>query len=119
MFILDAEAPNQLSLYLLAKNWLAADEKLISATKAGDGNMNYVLRISTNFRTFIIKQSRAYVEKYPQIAAPATRVITEAAFYQKIAALTTWRLLSRKLVENSQRNPNYRPRILQLWTSRV
>jgi 5-methylthioribose kinase len=40
--------------------------------------MNCVLRIETA-RSFIIKQSRGYVEKYPQIAAPAERVLTEGA----------------------------------------
>jgi 5-methylthioribose kinase len=86
MFLLDADAPDKLAHYLLQQNWLAADETIISLTKPGEGNMNYVLRITTNLRTFIIKQSRAYVEKYPQIAAPATRVIVEATFYKKIAA---------------------------------
>ena len=47
--------------------------------------MNCVLRIETETRSFIIKQSRGYVEKYPQILAPATRVLTEGAFYKKIA----------------------------------
>jgi 5-methylthioribose kinase len=32
--------------------------------------MNCVLRIETAARSFIIKQSRGYVERYPQIAAP-------------------------------------------------
>jgi 5-methylthioribose kinase len=44
--------------------------------------MNCVLRIETAARSFIIKQSRGYVEKYPQIL-PAERVLTEGAFYEK------------------------------------
>ena len=85
MFVLNANEPKELAHYLLQKKWLNADEEILSLVKPGEGNMNYVLRVTTNLRTFIVKQSRAYVEKYPQIAAPEKRVITEAAFYQKIA----------------------------------
>ena len=85
MFILNANETNELAHYLLQKKWLQTDETILSLTKPGEGNMNYVLRVTTNLRTFIIKQSRAYVEKYPQIAAPEKRVVTEAAFYTKIA----------------------------------
>lgn len=89
MFILNANEPNELAHYLKKKQWLSEDEIILSLTKPGEGNMNYVLRVSTNLRTFIIKQSRAYVEKYPQIAAPEKRVVTEAAFYTKIATIET------------------------------
>jgi 5-methylthioribose kinase len=86
MFVLNANASNELAHYLRQKNWLQPDETILSLTKPGDGNMNYVLRVTTNLRSFIIKQSRGYVEKYPQIPAPENRVITEAAFYKKIAS---------------------------------
>jgi 5-methylthioribose kinase len=89
MFILNANESTELAHYLKQKNWLNADETILSLTKPGEGNMNYVLRVTTNLRTFIIKQSRAYVEKYPQIAAPEKRVVTEAAFYQKIASVAS------------------------------
>jgi len=89
MFILNAHEPNELAQYLKQKKWLSANEIILSLTKPGEGNMNYVLRVTTDLRTFIIKQSRAYVEKYPQIAAPENRVVTEAAFYKKIASEET------------------------------
>ncbi|SHG31243.1 5-methylthioribose kinase [Flavobacterium micromati] len=85
MFILNANEPKELASYLKKNQWLSDNETIVSATKPGEGNMNYVLRIETEQRTFIIKQSRAYVEKYPQVAAPASRVVTEAGFYQKIS----------------------------------
>jgi 5-methylthioribose kinase len=85
MFILDANEPLQLANYLREHKWLCLDETIVSSTKPGEGNMNYVLRLDTGKRTFIIKQSRAYVEKYPQVPAPANRAITEGAFYQKIS----------------------------------
>lgn len=75
-----------LQKYLQAQNWLLADEQVESATVPGEGNMNFTLRITTDQRSFIIKQSREYVEKYPQVAAPATRALREAEFYDLIAA---------------------------------
>jgi 5-methylthioribose kinase len=86
MFILNANEPHELAVYLQKQEWLGFDEKIQALSKPGEGNMNYVLRVDTGKRTFIVKQSRAYVEKYPQVAAPAKRVVTEGAFYEKISA---------------------------------
>ncbi len=85
MFLLDKNRPEEIAIYLKHQRWLDFDEEILSLSKPGEGNMNYVLRVTTDRRTFIIKQSRGYVEKYPQVAAPAERVITEGQFYQKIA----------------------------------
>jgi 5-methylthioribose kinase len=86
MFILNANEPKELAIYLQKKQWLGLDETIVSLTKPGEGNMNYVLRVDTGERTFIVKQSRGYVEKYPQVAAPENRVVTESIFYKKISA---------------------------------
>jgi 5-methylthioribose kinase len=40
--------------------------------------------VETATRSFIVKQSRGYVEKYPQVLAPASRVLTEGAFIKKL-----------------------------------
>jgi 5-methylthioribose kinase len=56
------------------------DEKVIESTVAGEGNMNLVLRIQTTQRSLILKQSKAYVRKYPQIPAPVERIGIEKAF---------------------------------------
>ncbi|WP_026708013.1 phosphotransferase [Flavobacterium frigidarium] len=86
MFILNANEPEKLAVYLKQQQWLQDDETIVSLNKPGEGNMNCVLRVETETRSFIVKQSRDYVEKYPQVAAPAERAITEGAFYNKIAA---------------------------------
>ena len=85
MFILNANEPEKLAVYLKQQQWLQNDETIVSLNKPGEGNMNCVLRVETETRSFIVKQSRDYVEKYPQVAAPAERAITEGAFYNKIA----------------------------------
>ena len=84
MFHLNATNIPALQHYLQAQNWLAKNEAVIAATKPGEGNMNYVLRIDTGTRKFIIKQARSYVEKFPQIPAPVERALVEAAFYTTI-----------------------------------
>jgi 5-methylthioribose kinase len=85
MFILNAAEPEELATYLQQQKWLEDEETIVCVSTPGAGNMNCVLRIETPTRSFIIKQSRGYVEKYPQILAPAARVLTEGAFYKKIA----------------------------------
>ncbi len=85
MFKLNAAEPQLLEKYLRSQHWLGQNESIRALSKPGEGNMNYVLRVETGSRTFILKQSRAYVEKYPQVPAPVHRVLTEGAFYKKVA----------------------------------
>ena len=82
MFILDAKDVSSLESYLKVQGWFLQEERVNKVSIPGEGNMNYVLRISTPDRSFIVKQSREYVEKYPHVSAPADRVLMEAAFYQ-------------------------------------
>ena len=73
-----------LSKYLIEKQFLFPEEQIIKLEKPGEGNMNFVLRVITNKRNFIIKQARPWVEKYPQIDAPVSRNEVEASFYSHI-----------------------------------
>ncbi|NKI31677.1 phosphotransferase [Muricauda sp. DJ-13] len=47
--------------------------------------MNVVIRIKTNTNSYILKQSRDYVQKYPQIPAPLDRIMVENIFYSRLA----------------------------------
>ncbi|WP_339706496.1 phosphotransferase [Algoriphagus aquimarinus] len=60
------------------------DEKLLSVESAGESNMNLVLRVNTNIRSVILKQSKPYVRKFPQISAPVDRIEIELCYYQLI-----------------------------------
>lgn len=71
--------------YLLNKRLISPGEKIISISKPGEGNMNFVQRVITERRSFIIKQSRPWVEKFPQIEAPVERLEVEAKYYQFIS----------------------------------
>ena len=61
-----------------------SDESILAIEKAGEGNMNLVMRVVTESRSVIVKQARPWVEKYPTIAAPIDRVLAEIDFYQRI-----------------------------------
>ena len=72
--------------YLRKQKWIKTTEKVLSLEKPGEGNMNFVLRVKTNQGSFIIKQARPWVEKFPQIPAPVERAGVEAQFFQTLAA---------------------------------
>jgi len=72
---------DQLENYLRGQAWLKKDESITTVEIPGAGNMNFTLRIRTDQGSFILKQSRGYVEKYPQVCAPADRALREAEFY--------------------------------------
>jgi 5-methylthioribose kinase len=88
---LDPADLSSLELYAKTRGFISAEESLVSANKAGEGNMNLTLRLVTDQRSFILKQARPWVEKYPQIPAPDSRALVETAFYQAAAKRTTLR----------------------------
>ncbi len=55
-------------------------EDIIHTEVPGESNMNLVLRIKTNLGSYILKQSKSYVRKYPQIPAPISRIEVEYRF---------------------------------------
>lgn len=59
-------------------------EVVMEVGRAGEGNMNMVVRVVTTRRQIILKQSRPWVEKYPEIAAPVERIEAEADFYRLV-----------------------------------
>ena len=80
-YFLDADNLDELEKYLNSKALLQPDEVIQSCSIPGAGNMNYVIRVTTNQRSFVLKQSRPWVEKYPQIDAPIERINIEAQYY--------------------------------------
>jgi 5-methylthioribose kinase len=85
-FFVDAGAPETLEEYARSRGWILAAESIRSVSKAGEGNMNLTLRLVTAERSFILKQARPWVEKYPAIEAPAGRALVEAGFYRTVAS---------------------------------
>ena len=85
-YFLDAADLPALHAYLDEGERLRPGEILLAAEKAGEGNMNCTVRVRTSAGSFILKQSRPWLEKYPHIAAPFDRTRIEARFYQRVAA---------------------------------
>jgi 5-methylthioribose kinase len=84
-YFLDLAQPDLLDAYLTSAGRFAPEERFVSVEKAGEGNMNCTARVRTTDRTFILKQARPWVEKYPQIPAPADRALIEGRFYSAVA----------------------------------
>lgn len=85
-YFLDLDDREGLQSWLSERRWIDTGEHVVEAERAGEGNMNLTLRIRTGVRTFIVKQARPWVEKYPTIDAPDERAIVEASFYEAVAS---------------------------------
>ena len=84
-YFFDENNLQRLPEYLLGKGLISHGEKILLTEKPGEGNMNFVRRVVTDKQSFILKQSRPWVEKYPQIEAPVERLDVEANYYQFIS----------------------------------
>jgi 5-methylthioribose kinase len=83
-FLLDPNDVRGIARYLRKREWIGPQEIVSRAEPAGESNMNCTLRIQTSERSFILKQARPWVEKYPHIPAPWGRAEMEARFYQTV-----------------------------------
>ncbi len=90
--------------YLNRQQWLNPGEQVLRIEKPGEGNMNFVRRVVTNQRSFILKQARPWVEKYPQIAAPLDRIGVEMQFYQVIQRDAFLRSFTPQLLYSDKAN---------------
>ena len=85
--LLAEDRPDLVEGLLRRLGWLAPDERVRGCAKAGEGNMNLTLRVRTEGRSVIVKQSRPWVEKYDAIPAPFDRALVEQRFYERVAAI--------------------------------
>lgn len=85
--LLQLDQTDRIIEYVRDRGWIDEDEDVIDIHRAGEGNMNLVVRIQLAGRSFILKQSRPWVEKYPQIAAPRDRLLVEVAFFETVQSL--------------------------------
>ena len=100
---LAADDLSKIERFLFDLHLLQANERVTSAGKPGDGNMNLTLRVTiatgadASKRTLIVKQARPWVEKYPQIAAPVERSLYEQRFYEAVAGAPPSEMMPRLL----------------------
>jgi len=84
-WLLNASDRSEIERYLVSQRVLDRDALPIAVARAGAGNMNLALRVTTHDgRSFILKQGRPWVEKYAHIPAPFERTIVEATFYSVV-----------------------------------
>jgi 5-methylthioribose kinase len=84
--LFDESSRDDVEQYLLERSWLFPGDLPITIASAGAGNMNVALRVTpARGRSFILKQGRPWVAKYPQIPAPVERTLVEAAFYETVS----------------------------------
>lgn len=81
-FVIEPDRVDTVRKYLAVNQRLQTGELLEKLEVAGEGNMNVVLRVVTNYRSFILKQPRPWVRKFPSVSAPVSRILVENEFYQ-------------------------------------
>jgi len=86
VFLLPGQSLETIDAYVRSRGWIDAADTVCAIAPAGEGNMNYTLRVTTNMRSMILKQSVPWVAKYPDIDAPWDRIIREARFFQIVSA---------------------------------
>ncbi|WP_173021539.1 phosphotransferase [Lewinella sp. W8] len=84
-WFLEQDDRNRLQAYLKHIDYLLPNERIMAAPSAGEGNMNLTLRVFTDRRHFILKQSRPWVAKFPDIPAPVERIHVERDFLMSIS----------------------------------
>ena len=97
-----ATTKHSLKQLLINLGWISANTQIRHLEKPGEGNMNVVMRVQTDQGSFILKQSRQYVQKYPQIAAPIDRIAVEHQFYQLVQETSCGAWLPKMIAFNSE-----------------
>ena len=82
--LIDENAVNVIKDILRGMQLCDDTDTIASVSKAGEGNMNVVLRVHIADKSLIVKQSRPWVAKYPSIEAPEERIVAELDFYQRV-----------------------------------
>lgn len=71
--------------YLRGLGLLRAGERALLEA-AGDGNINWVRRVRTEGRSFVLKQARPALERFPEYRVTTDRMLCEARYYERTAA---------------------------------
>lgn len=76
----DADLPGY-----LAELGLLSPGEAAEVERAGDGNINWVRRVRAGARSFIVKQARPALEKFPEYRVSTSRIVCEARWYESVA----------------------------------
>ena len=107
---LDPSDISSLERYAKGRGFISADESLVSAEKAGEGNMNLTLRLKTDTRSFILKQARPW-SRSTRTSPHRTRVRwSKPRSYEAATTRTTLRDAMPKLLAS---DPDARVLVLE------
>jgi len=70
--------------YLKRQGFLPEDAP-VSVEEVGDGNINWVRRVRTGSGSWVVKQARRALERFPEYQASTERIVFEARFYETVA----------------------------------
>lgn len=101
--MIDIQQNSPLTLFQNLEFWRAG-EIIKSTSVPGESNMNLVLRIDTNQGSYILKQAKSYVRKYPQIPAPIARIAIEYQFLKQLDSNPFLASLSPKVLHYDEQN---------------
>lgn len=82
--LLAANTPEAAASHLRRRGLLEDEQTALALEPAGEGNMNLTLRARMGERSWILKQARPWVERFPNIPAPVERAQVEARFYRLV-----------------------------------
>jgi 5-methylthioribose kinase len=57
----------------------------IAVEKVGDGNINWVRRVRTDAGSWVVKQARPALERFPEYRSSTERIVFEARFFHTVA----------------------------------
>jgi 5-methylthioribose kinase len=66
----------------LRRSGLVARGEPVVVEPAGDGNINWVRRARSGGRSWVVKQARPSLERFPEYSAPTERILFEAAWLE-------------------------------------
>ena len=95
----------EVQTYLRERCWLGESIDVQEIEKPGAGNMNLVLRITLdNQDSFVLKQARPWVEKYPSIEAPLERIEVEYEYYSQLGHHSFFEQYSPEIIGFDRKN---------------
>lgn len=88
--------PENLPEYLQNAGFIPRNEP-VAVENVGDGNINWVRRVRTAAGSWVVKQARPALERFPQYRSSTERIVFEARFFSTVAPFDTENVCPRVL----------------------
>jgi 5-methylthioribose kinase len=71
---------------------IAPQSEPLRVEAVGDGNINWVRRVRGAAGSWVVKQARPSLERFPQYRVSTERIVFEARYYEEVARFDAWRV---------------------------